>query len=182
VSEEILYKELTSLGYPGYRVGTDGSVWSWKCKDGTRVKRWKQLKPWTARGGYLITRFTVDGVQHYRSVHAVILEAFVGPRPVGCEGCHNNNDPADNRLENLRWDTPKNNCVDRAANGFINKVLRGESHPRATLTWDQVREIRRIRQEEGKTLQAIATLFATSKRTVLDIVHNRIWKENNLET
>lgn len=45
-------------------------------------------------------------------VHRLVLDAFVGPCPDGMEGCHNNGNPADNRVENLRWDTRSANVID----------------------------------------------------------------------
>lgn len=49
--------------------------------------------------------------------HRAVLEAFVGPCPEGMQACHNNGDCADNRLANLRWDTPQGNAQDRIAHG-----------------------------------------------------------------
>jgi hypothetical protein len=47
-------------------------------------------------------------------VHRMVLEAFVGPQPAkNYQACHNNGIPNDNRVENLRWDTPSNNVRDR---------------------------------------------------------------------
>ena len=40
-------------------------------------------------------------------VHALVLAAFIGPRPLGHEGDHYDFDRNNNRLENLRW-LPKN--------------------------------------------------------------------------
>src|SRR5262245_15574121 len=40
-----------------------------------------------------------------RSVHHLVLEAFVGPRPSGMEARHLNDDPSDNRLVNLAYGT-----------------------------------------------------------------------------
>lgn len=52
-----------------------------------------------------------------RAMHTMVLEAFVGPRPVGLYGCHNDGDPANNRLTNLRWDTPASNTADKVMHG-----------------------------------------------------------------
>ena len=49
--------------------------------------------------------------------HVLVLESFVGERPDGMQCCHNNGIPDDNRLINLRWDTPKNNVHDRRFHG-----------------------------------------------------------------
>jgi hypothetical protein len=56
------------------------------------------------------------GVRHTRSVHSLVLEAFVGPRPPGAEVCHWNDDPTDNTLANLRYDTKSANELDKARN------------------------------------------------------------------
>lgn len=45
-------------------------------------------------------------------VHEAVMTAFVGPRPLGLETCHSNGNPADNRLENLRYDTRSANAQD----------------------------------------------------------------------
>jgi len=38
-------------------------------------------------------------------VHRLILEAFIGPRPPGCDGSHLNDKKWDNRIENLCWES-----------------------------------------------------------------------------
>lgn len=50
-------------------------------------------------------------------VHRLVLLAFVGPAPIGTEACHNNGDPDDNRLANLRWDSRSANVLDRVKHG-----------------------------------------------------------------
>lgn len=50
-------------------------------------------------------------------VHRLTLEAFVGPCPQGMEGCHNNGDPWDGRVSNLRWDTHASNMHDKLLHG-----------------------------------------------------------------
>ncbi|WP_052459590.1 HNH endonuclease [Tessaracoccus massiliensis] len=50
-------------------------------------------------------------------VHRLVLEAFIGPCPAGHECCHRNDDPSDNRVENLYWGTRADNMLDRVANG-----------------------------------------------------------------
>ena len=67
--------------------------------------------------GYYRVRFARDGKMINASVHRVVLEAFVGPCPEGHEACHNNGNPSDNRLENLRWDTKSANALDRVRDG-----------------------------------------------------------------
>jgi len=52
-----------------------------------------------------------------RRVHKLVMETFVGPLPDGLHTCHNDNNPANNHLSNLRYDTPKSNVADTIAAG-----------------------------------------------------------------
>src|SRR6185437_6200778 len=60
---------------------------------------------------------SMRGVHVQASVHRLALTAFIGPCTDGLIGCHNNGDPADNRLSNLRWDTYSENNLDRVRHG-----------------------------------------------------------------
>ena len=51
--------------------------------------------------------------QKWHSVHRLVLNAFAGPCPDNMEACHNDGDPTNNNVDNLRWDTHINNMVDR---------------------------------------------------------------------
>lgn len=62
-----------------------------------------------------------DRMVHER-VHRLVLEAFIGPCPDGMVGCHTDGDPLNNRLDNLRWDTPSNNNRDKRAHGTDHQV------------------------------------------------------------
>lgn len=78
-----------------------------------------------ARGRVLTPKFTpyptvslwLDGRQYTRRVHTLVAEAFIGPRPPGMYVCHGNGDETDNRLENLRYDTPSANELDTVRHG-----------------------------------------------------------------
>lgn len=72
--------------------------------------------------GYL--RVTLQAPTKKERIHVLVLEAFIGPRPSGMFGCHNNDIPDDNKLENLRWDTPSANSYDAIRHGrnhFVNR-------------------------------------------------------------
>lgn len=105
-------------------------------------------------------------------VHRLVLEAFVGPCPEGMEGCHNNGDPHDNRVENLRWDTHSANMADMIVHGTSPK---GERHWRAQLTESQIRQIRQL-AAAGKLSDAeIALRFQTTSRNIGAIVRGDAW-------
>src|SRR5436305_14954603 len=92
-------------GFPGYRVSPLGVIHSrWKrCgRRGGMADIWLPLKPVADRWGYLSVNLHRDGTKVTRTVHRLVLEAFVGPRPPGLVCCHNDGNPANNRVENLR--------------------------------------------------------------------------------
>lgn len=59
----------------------------------------------------------VNKVATTRTVHTLVAEAFLGPRPEGHDVCHNNGDRHDNRAENLRYDSHAVNQRDQLAHG-----------------------------------------------------------------
>lgn len=79
-------------------------------------------KPTTHPNGYQIVALSYRNKQTARKVHRLVLEAFVGPCPDGMEACHNDDNPFNNHLRNLRWDTHQSNCADRSEIGKTRKV------------------------------------------------------------
>ena len=109
VTTHIYYRTLDFMGFPGYRVGNDGSVWSAmeRCKRGKgngRGLNWRIGNTWhllktDSSGVYQKAFFCRDKKAHGYLVHQLILTAFIGPCPTKMEACHENGNPADNRLE-----------------------------------------------------------------------------------
>lgn len=52
-----------------------------------------------------------------RGIHVLVLEAFVGPHPDCMDACHNDGDPTNNDMSNLRWDTHAENGRDIVRHG-----------------------------------------------------------------
>jgi hypothetical protein len=77
-----------------------------------RIKSLPKLKL-----GYPVVHLARDGQTTTKTVHTVVLDSFVGPRPAGHVGCHSDGDPSNNRLANLRWDTQSNNLLDAIKHG-----------------------------------------------------------------
>lgn len=89
--------------------------------------------------GHMSVHLRFDGKSITRTVHSLVLEAFVGPRPDGMEGCHWDDDPSNNRVENLRWGTRSDNMNDRVRNGIHNHASRDECVNGHALAGDNVR-------------------------------------------
>ena len=69
------------------------------------------------RYGYPIVDLWKQGKGQTRTVHSLVAEAFVGPRPDGMQVCHNDGDPTNNRVDNLRYGTHSDNMLDRVRHG-----------------------------------------------------------------
>lgn len=92
------------VGYEGlYDVSNLGRVRSLK------FGRVKIMKPKDNGNGYLRVSLRKDGKGKKLYVHRIVWEAFVGPIPDGYELDHLNTVRDDNRLENLRCVTRKEN-------------------------------------------------------------------------
>lgn len=106
-------------------------------------------------------------------VHALVLGAFVGPRPEGWHGAHGNGVGSDNRLANLRWASAAENNADKRAHGSHRA---GERIGSAKLRDAQVREIVRLRAA-GERVVDLATRFGVCRNTISSITGGHSWRE-----
>lgn len=158
---------------PGYAVTNTGAVYSCR-KRGKRTglaEEWRELQQIRISRGYMVVSFCIGDKKRQRRVHQLVLEAFVGPRPSPeHEVCHNNQARHDNRLENLRWGTSKENAADRYLHGT---QPRGENSHRAKLTWDAVQQIRQL--IPIYSLAKIAREYGVRSITIARIRDNKNW-------
>jgi hypothetical protein len=155
---------------PGYEASTLGRIRSVDRiaphPRGPRRLRGTVLKLRALPNGYLIT----NTYRKTTLVSRAVLEAFVGPAPTaGMHACHRNGDRSDNRIENLRWDTPKGNEADKRQHGTDH---RNERHPQARLTREQVMAIRADRRSERE----IAAAFGISESHAGSVRRGVFWK------
>lgn len=178
LSGEVEYRAIPDL--PGYRIGSDGSVWSCWAKRGRGnlygsesyiSDAWKPLKLFVDKDGYRFVSLRRNGRYHKWRVHRLVLVAFVGPCPEGMNGAHNNGRPDDNRLENLRWATHLDNCHDKELHGTDQ---RGERHGCSLITADDVRSIRRL-VSSGMKQREVGVLFGIKQPTVSAIARRKLW-------
>ena len=163
------------VGFEGrYSVSTDGRVRSEarQCltkSGGSRDVTQRELRPTYGPRGYPSVTLFALGVRHYKRVHLLVLEAFIGSAPRGMEGAHNDGNPSNCCLENLRWDTHVGNISDKERHGTL---LRGSSHPRAKLTADLVRSIR----SDTRLLKEIARDYGVTIGCVSEVRRNKVWR------
>ena len=137
-----------------------------KCGNIISIKTNRLKAQWNNNHNYKVVQLWNGGKGYSKLVHRLILETFVGPCPNGMEACHNNSINTDNRLDNLRWDTPKNNHRDAIKRGTHSSLLKGENAGGAKITDAQVVEIFRIRNNLHWYQKDIAKLFNISQSQV----------------
>lgn len=106
-------------GYEGlYEVSSSGEVRSLPRTDsrGRRVSG-GFLSIRTHPSGHKQVKLSRDGSSVTAKLHQVVLTAFAGPRPEGCEVLHNDGNPANNAAANLRWGTRSENLRDSVRHG-----------------------------------------------------------------
>lgn len=97
-----------------------------------RRMRGRVLKTQTLNWGHQTVNLCGGGVQKHALVHRLVMAAFVGPPPEGMQVCHNDGDPKNNRLGNLRYGTPSENMYDRGLHGTDHNALKSHckyGHP-----------------------------------------------------
>ena len=73
---------------------------------------------WHSRRGYQrVVLSEPNRGKREEFVHVLVLKAFIGPCPDGTECCHNDGNPANNAISNLRWDTRSGNIFDAVRHG-----------------------------------------------------------------
>ena len=110
--------------------------------------------------------------QHTFYVHTLVLNAYVGTKPMGYVCRHLNGNSLDNRLSNLCWGTVKENVHDSIRHGTAVCLRHGENAVASKLTHDDVQTIRKM-YEEGHLQKEIAGVFSISQHHVSDIVNGK---------
>lgn len=109
---------------------------------------------------------SMSGTRRSHHVHRLVLEAFRGPCTEDQVARHLNDDPSDNRLENLAWGSHSENGFDAVRNGrnhYANRsaCIRGHEYtPENTV----------IREREGRTIRVCQECAReTNRKTQLRI-------------
>jgi len=81
------------------------------------------LRPGTAHRGYRLVCLCKQRKVKVHSVHSLVARAFIGPRPGNLEIDHINMDPSDNKAENLRYLSHRENST----RGKVSKLKKNKT-------------------------------------------------------
>jgi hypothetical protein len=156
--------------WPAYDISTQGNVLSyWRiCRRKNFVDRSLDGRPKTVnynkRTGYLCLWLTNEnGISKHKNIHQLVLSSFAGPQPRGMVACHCDGDRLNNRIANLRWDTPSGNARDMVKHG---------TSPNMVLSPDDIGEICDL-LSSGLSQKAVARMKGVSSATIGRIDRNR---------
>ena len=139
-----------------------------KTQYGERTYGGKVIKCFISSSGYPCVNLTTKNFRKQYLVHRLVLEAFVGPCPNNMEGCHNDGNRKNFKLDNLRWDTRSNNALDKRNHLTWQG---GENANGAKLTTDEARYIKYSKESCKK----LAIKFKIGATTVSRIKSGKSW-------
>ena len=148
-------------GFPNYLIFSDGRVFS--------KKRNIFMTSNKRNDGY--TKIEISGIKHY--IHRLIALHYI-PNPENKPQVdHINRDRSDNRIENLRWATRKENCSNKGINKMSSKNTSGYRY----ITWN-IRQKKWIYQRNGyakrfkSKIDCICYKFIHLLRVLVLVRHN----------
>jgi hypothetical protein len=135
------------------------------------------LKPQKNYNGYFrVVLHDPTGGRSVRSIHSLVAEHFIGPRPTAYQVNHLDRDITNNTLVNLEYVTAHGNSKHRHSFADAHKNMpRGTNHHNAKNTPDTVREIR-SRFRLGESQEGIGKFFGITAATVAQVVNGKTWK------
>ena len=122
------------------------------------LKKGKIQKLQNNGNGYLYKQLKHEGNNRNFYIHRLVMMVFVGDRPENMAICHIDGDKTNNNINNLRYDTYKENNIDQFRHGNRKGCLSNE-------------EVLKVRQmyKEGMKTKEISEFFNVGKWVVQKI-------------
>jgi len=166
---KIKYIKIPIPGYPGFYADSDGYIWGFQVKRNTG---WHRLCSSPTTYGYLLVHVYYNGKRKTVQVHQLVALAFHGPCPLGKQVRHYPDpDKNNNRPENLKYGTPKENAADSIEQGLS---PRGIKNCKAKLDDILAMEVYN-RAITGENQRFIARDYGISISTVSSIKDKITW-------
>lgn len=165
--------------YPNYMVSNLGRV---KSVNYNKTKKEKILKEIKIRNGYLYVNLCKNGKVKKHQVHRLVAQAFM-PNPDNKPHIdHINTNRTDNRVENLRWCTNKENMNNPLTIIKISKpIIQFSKDGEFIKKWDCISEIQReLVINKGNICQCCKGNLKTAGGYIWRYYYKGIWLKNHI--
>lgn len=166
--------------YTDYQVSNLGRMRSKKTRGRFATGDWRLMKLTVGKRGYVVVSLSVNGKVIRRTIHSVVCEAFIGPRPHRHDINHIDANKTNNALVNLEYCTRSHNERHAIRMGLKDSRPRyhGESHCNSRLTQCDADKIRTLLTTTKLSAGHIAKMFSISKDTMTSIALARTYTDS----
>ena len=153
-----------------YKVSRSGTVYRIKSNG-----KLSELKHDIDKDGYHRVTLYLNGKGYHRLVHRLVAEAYI-PNPENKSQVNHKDGNKDNNYDyNLEWNTPKENIIHAHATG-LSTVKRGDQHPEAVYTNEQIILVCTLLEENQLSMKEISKITNVTYTVVKQIRNKVIWK------
>jgi len=140
---------------------------------GLKRNKIRKLDVWK-RGNHVTVAMGLykEGKWTRRIMGAWILTAFKGQKPCDFVCRHLDGNELNNRIENLKWDTQKNNVLDRRAHNTEFVSVQGK------LSREEKIRIQKELLKEEQTVTELAKQFNVGRKTISRIAYHKYHPDN----
>lgn len=160
---------MESKEYLGHTVYVNGIIIS---KNGIQITSRLNSK------GYPQVNLFFNGKNYSRRTHRILAELFI-PNPYNKPHVnHKNRNRADFSIDNLEWNTPKENAVHSVINGGRLNWTRnnkGNKNPNSKINIDKSIEIKNKYFEGNISQSKLAKAYNLNQSTINKIINNKLW-------
>jgi len=125
------------------------------------------------RYGYRTVLLSYAGLSKRFKVHRLVCEAFHGEPSAGQDARHLDGNRSNNASSNLAWGSRAQNVMDAVRHG-THHANRGESHPKAKLTAEQVASAR-DRHRLGESGRSLAREYGITSANMSRLLRGETW-------
>jgi len=168
------YEELYQVSNLGNVKRLASKVWVEKHKGYFRTYPEETLKPILSPSGYYHVNLYKDKKLKTFRINRIVLMTFDRMPKDGEVSMHLDNNKLNNKLENLKWGTCKDNAQQMHKEGR-NNCISGSKNPMAKTNEEEVAKIKILYKYNNLSVSKIAKMYNKKYHFVYDIVKNLKW-------
>ncbi len=134
------------------------------------------MKPYYHYNGYPIITLSKNGIRFKDVVHRIVAKHFIENPENYKYVCHKDDNPLNNKADNLYWGTQQDNMNDKVSK---NRQQKGENVKFSKLNNEKIKEIRNMYEKGKITHKEIGRIYDISTSCITEIINLKSWKHVN---